>query len=228
MYGYYYQYWILIPALILSLWAQYYVSAQYKKYARVLNARHMTGYDAARKILDRNGLSGIKIEHISGQLTDHYDPKAGVIRLSDGVYGSDSVAAVGIAAHEAGHAVQYAQSYMPIKLRNSILPVTQIASGAALPMFFIGLLLAYDPLVNLGIILFASVLAFQIITLPVEFNASRRAVRIIDESDYLSGSEIKGVKKVLFAAAMTYVAAMVMSLLQLLRLILIANGGRRR
>ena len=225
---YYSYYWILLPAFILSLWAQYYVGAQYKKYAKVLNAGHMTGYDAARKILDRNGLSGIKIEHISGQLTDHYDPRAGVIRLSDGVYGSDSVAAVGIAAHEAGHAVQYAQNYMPVKLRNSILPVTQIASGAALPMFLIGLMLSLEPLVNLGIILFASVLAFQLITLPVEFNASRRAVRIIDEGDFLSGNEIKGVKKVLFAAAMTYVAAMISALAQLLRLILIANGGRRR
>lgn len=225
---YYSNFWILIPALILSLWAQYYVGAQYKKYAAVLNARRMTGYDAARKILDRNGLSGIRIEHVSGQLTDHYDPKAGVIRLSDGVYDSGSVAAVGIAAHEAGHAVQYAQNYMPIKLRNSILPVTQVASTAAIPLFFVGLLLSFEPLINIGIILFASVLAFQLITLPVEMNASRRAVRIIDEGDFLSAGEIKGVRKVLFAAAMTYVAAMVTSLAQLLRLLMIANGGRRR
>ncbi|MBQ7718913.1 MAG: zinc metallopeptidase [Clostridia bacterium] len=219
---------LLIPVIIITLWAQLQVTSRYKKYSQVMNARHMTGFDAARRILDQNGLTAIRIEHISGQLTDHYDPKAGVIRLSDGVYNSPSVAAVGIAAHEAGHAVQYACGYFPIRIRNAVIPVTQIASKAAIPILLAGFIFSIEPLVNIGIILYSAMLVFQMITLPVEFNASRRAVRIIGDSDYLSAEELKGVKKVLTAAAMTYVAAMLSTLVQILRFIGMANGGRRR
>ena len=219
---------LLIPVLIITIWAQYAVTSRYKKYSQVTNARRMTGYEAAKRILDQNGLTAIRIEHVSGQLTDHYDPKAGVIRLSDGVYNSPSVAAVGIASHEAGHAVQYAREYFPIKIRNAIIPVTQFASQAAIPIFLLGILFSIEALASLGIILFSAMLFFQLITLPVEFDASIRAVRIIGDSDYLSHEEIKGVKKVLTAAAMTYVAAMLTSLVQLLRLIGMTNRGRNK
>ena len=146
---------LLIPVIIITLWAQLQVTSRYKKYSQVMNARHMTGFDAARRILDQNGLTAIRIEHISGQLTDHYDPKAGVIRLSDGVYNSPSVAAVGIAAHEAGHAVQYACGYFPIRIRNAVIPVTQIASKAAIPILLAGFIFSIEPLVNIGIILYS-------------------------------------------------------------------------
>lgn len=219
-------YILVIFGFILAAFASYGVQAAFKKYSNVKNFRHYTGYDAARKILDDNGLYDIKVEHISGNLSDHFDPRANVIRLSDATYSSDSVAAIGVAAHEAGHAVQHATGYAPIKLRNSIVPVVNICSTLSMPLFIIGLLLGASGLANLGIILFSGALLFQIITLPVEFNASRRAIKILSSSYMLDEEELKGAKKVLTAAAMTYVAAALASLLQLLRLVLLSNSTR--
>ena len=217
---------LVLPAILLSLWAQARVSSTFKKYQKQISQRRMTGYDAARRILDSNGLSHIKIEHIQGKLTDHYDPRNNIIRLSDGVYNSQSIAAMGVAAHEAGHAVQHSVGYMPIKLRNTVLPVANIGSHLSIPLAFLGFLLGVESLVSFGIILFGAVVLFQIVTLPVEFNASRRAVDTLFSSGLIAEDEKKGVKKVLGAAALTYVAAALTSLMNLLRLILLF-GGRR-
>ena len=230
-FGYFYGDWsilIVLPALIFTLWAQSAVRSAYQQYSRVRNARGMTGAEAARRILDQNGLRHVAIECISGEMTDHYDPKAEVIRLSEGVYNNPSVAAVGIAAHEAGHAVQHATDYGALKLRNSIIPVCRFGSMAATPLFFIGLLLASDMLLTIGILAYATVTLFQLITLPVEFNASRRAMEAIESWGYMSKEESDGSRRVLRAAAMTYVAALATSLLTLLRLLLLASNGRRR
>lgn len=231
MYGYGYgidpTYILVIIAFVLTLIASYGVKATFAKYDKVTNARGMTGADAARLILDRNGLSHIRIERISGDLTDHFDPKAGVIRLSDSTYASTSVAAVGVAAHEAGHAVQHATGYVPIKVRNSIIPVVNIGSSLSMPVFMIGLLLGSYNLAIVGVILFSATLVFQVATLPVEFNASRRALTILDESNMLYEDEVKKSKKVLIAAALTYVAAVASTALQLLRLLIIAGRNRR-
>lgn len=218
---------LLIPAMIFSLIAQAMVKSTFSKYSNVRNGRGLTGAEAARAILDSNGLSNVRIEHISGELTDHYDPRANVIRLSDSVYGSTSVAAVGVAAHEAGHAVQYAENYFPIKVRNSIIPVTRFGSSLSTPLVLLGLIFSWDFLITAGILLFCAVVLFQAVTLPVEFNASGRALRTLRDSYILEGDEVKEAKKVLTAAAMTYVAAMVSALLSLLRLILISNRRRR-
>lgn len=219
-------YILVIFGFILASFASYGVQAAFKKYSKVKSFRHYTGCDAARKILDDNGLYDIRVEHISGNLSDHFDPSANVIRLSDSTYNSDSVAAIGVAAHEAGHAVQHATGYAPIKIRNSIVPVVNICSTLSMPLFIIGLVMGAAGLANLGIILFSGALAFQIITLPVEFNASRRAIKILSNSYMLDEEELKGAKKVLRAAAMTYVAAALASLLQLLRLVLLSNSTR--
>lgn len=218
---------MIVPCIILSLWAQSKVSSTFRKYSGVLNSRGMTGADAARKILDRNGLTHIPVEHIQGNLTDHYDPKANVIRLSDSVYGSSSVAAVGVAAHEAGHAVQHAENYAPILARNAIVPVVNIGTRLSLPLLLIGMFLNIMGLIWAGIILFGLSTLFQLLTLPVELDASHRAVKVLS-GDYLDEDEMKGVKKVLTAAAMTYVAALLTSAAQLLRYVLIFTGGRRR
>lgn len=218
-------YILVIIGFALAAFASYGVQASFKKYSKVKSSRHYTGYDAARKILDDNGLYDVKIEHISGDLSDHFDPKANVIRLSDSTYSDDSVAAIGVAAHEAGHAVQYAVDYAPIKIRNSIVPAVNICSTLSMPLFIIGLIFGATGLANLGIILFSFALLFQIITLPVEFNASRRAIRILSDSYMLDEDELKGAKKVLSAAAMTYVAAALASLLQLLRLVLLSRSS---
>lgn len=221
-------YWILIvPSLLLALWAQMMVSSNFKKYSQVYNRRGYTGADAARMILDSNGLYHVRIERVSGNLTDHYDPKAEVIRLSDSVYGSASVAAVGVAAHEAGHAVQHATGYLPIKIRSAIIPVTQIGSQLSIPLILLGFLFQLKPLVFVGILFYATAALFQLVTLPVEFNASFRAMKVLEQSEMLAGDELAGAGKVLRAAAMTYVAALLTALAQLLRLILIF-GGRRR
>ena len=221
-------YWILIvPSLLLALWAQMMVSSNFKKYSQVYNRRGYTGADAARMILDSNGLYHVRIERVSGNLTDHYDPKAEVIRLSDSVYGSASVAAVGVAAHEAGHAVQHATGYLPIKIRSAIIPVTQIGSQLSIPLILLGFLFQLKPLVFVGILFYATAALFQLVTLPVEFNASSRAMKVLEQSEMLAGDELAGAGKVLRAAAMTYVAALLTALAQLLRLILIF-GGRRR
>lgn len=219
---------IVLPALIFTLWAQFNVNSTFEKYRRVKTESNTTGYDAARRILDANGLSHVSIEMVGGELTDHYDPKANVIRLSSAVYGSTSAAAVGVAAHEAGHAVQHVKGYFPIKIRQAIIPATRIGSSLAMPLFFIGLILAATPLMYLGIAFFALATVFQLVTLPVEFNASRRAMEALEGSGRMSSSELRASRKVLTAAALTYVAALATSLLSLLRLVLLANGRRRR
>ncbi len=213
-------YILVIFAFMLSLFASFGVKMTFSKYQKVKSHNGLTGSMAARKILDMNGLYNIKIEHISGELSDHFDPKAGVIRLSDSVYDSDSVAAIGVAAHEAGHAVQHATKYAPIAIRNSLVPIVNISTSLSMPLFILGLILEMTNLAYLGIILFSAALLFQLVTLPVEFNASRRAIKILDSS-MLYEDEVKGAKKVLRAAAMTYVAATAATALQLLRLLLI-------
>ena len=231
LFGYFYGDWsilIVLPALIFTLWAQSAVKSAYQQYSRVRNAHGMTGADAARRILNQNGLHHVRIERVAGQMTDHYDPREEVIRLSEGVYDSPSVAAVGIAAHEAGHAVQHATDYGALKLRNSIIPVCRFGSMAAMPLFFIGLLLASDMFMTVGILAYAAVTLFQLITLPVEFNASRRAMKAIESWGYMSADEQDGSRRVLRAAAMTYVAALATSLLTLLRLLVLFSDRRGR
>lgn len=231
LFGWFYFDWtvlIVLPALILSIWAQIKVNTTFDKYAKIYNRRGMTGADAARKILDSHGLYHIKIEHIRGKLTDHFDPRANVIRLSDAVYGSVSAAAIGVAAHEAGHAVQHAQGYFSIRVRAAIIPTTRIGSMLAIPIFFIGLLFASPELLLAGILLYSLVAFFQLVTLPVEFNASARAIRVLRTSGTLSEDELSAAKKVLTAAALTYVAALLTSLLTLLRLVVLAGGSNRR
>ena len=228
-FGYFWGDWsllVVLPALIFTLWAQSAVQSAYRQYSQVRNAHGMTGADAARRILDANGLRHIAIECIPGQMTDHYDPRAGIIRLSEGVYNNASVAAVGIAAHEAGHAVQHATDYGALKIRNAIIPVCRFGSMAAMPLFIIGLFFASDMLMTVGILAYAAVTLFQLITLPVEFNASRRAMVAIQHGDILTKEEQVGARKTLRAAAMTYVAATAVALAQLVRLLLIF--GRRR
>ena len=221
-------YWILIvPSLLLAVLAQMMVSTNFKKYSAVHNQRGYTGADAARMILDSNGLYHVRIERVHGNLTDHYDPKDEVIRLSDSVYGSASVAAVGVAAHEAGHAVQHATGYVPIRIRSAIIPITQIGSQLSIPLILLGFLFQFQPLVFAGILFYATAALFQLVTLPVEFNASSRAMKVLEQSEMLTGDELTGAARVLRAAAMTYVAALLTALAQLLRLILIF-GGRRR
>ena len=218
---------IILPALIFTIWAQINVNSTFEKYKRVQTDSHITGYDAARRILDANGLYDVKIERISGNLTDHYDPRSNVIRLSDSVHDSTSAAAVGVAAHEAGHAVQHSVGYFPIKIRQAIIPVTRIGSSLAMPLFLLGLILAAEPLMYFGIIFYALAVVFQLVTLPVEFNASRRAMAALEGDGDLTQKELTASRKVLTAAAMTYVAALATALLSLLRLIVIANGRRR-
>lgn len=220
-------YFLVIIGFIFAAFASSGVQNAFRKYSKVKSYRNYTGADAARKILDDNGLYNVQIEHISGNLSDHYDPKANVIRLSDATYSDTSVAAIGVAAHEAGHAVQHAVGYAPIKLRNSLVPAVNLASTLSMPMFLIGLLFALPMLTNLGIILFSGALVFQVVTLPVEFNASRRAITILNQSAMLEEDELIGAKKVLRAAALTYVAAVISTALQLLRLVLLSNSRRR-
>ena len=217
---------LVLPTIIFSLWAQYKVSSSFKKYSKQRSARGLTGADAAQTVLNDARVSGVRIERVSGRLSDHFDPRANVIRLSDSVYDSPSVAAVGVAAHEAGHAIQYANAYFPMKIRSAIIPVTNIGSKLAIPLVLIGLFFDMTGLINIGILLFGVVVLFQLITLPVEFNASRRAITILESSGLLVKEEIPASKKVLTAAALTYVAALAVSLAQLIRLMAIA--GRRR
>ena len=224
---------LVLPCVLLSLWASSSVNSTFRKYSQQHSRRGITGAQAAERVLRSNGVSGVRIEHVSGNLTDHYDPKTNVIRLSDSVYGSTSTAAIGVACHEAGHAVQYAQSYAPIKLRAAIIPITNLGSKLAMPLILIGILLsAFEGLsfgfVYLGIACFGLSLVFQLITLPVEFNASRRALQAIESGELLTQEEQRGAKKTLTAAAMTYVAATAVSLAQLLRLVMIFGGRRRR
>ncbi len=222
-YFYDYTYIFMIPALLISLYAQFKVNSTFKKYSKVRNSRNITGAEAAKRVLMNSGINDVIIERVSGNLTDHFDPISKVIRLSDSVYNSTSVSAIGVAAHEAGHAVQYNADYYPIRLRNSLIPVTKFSSTISLPLVFIGLLLptGYTWVVVAGAILFSVSMLFELVTLPVEFNASRRAIQAIETTGLLNDQEIKGAKKVLSAAAMTYLAAMITSLLTLLRLLFI-------
>ncbi len=212
----------VLPTLLLALWAQANVKSTFSKYSKVSSYQGMTGYEAARRILDANGLSHVTIERVAGSLSDHYDPKADVIRLSESVYGVKSAAAVGVAAHEAGHAVQYATDYTPIKLRAAIIPVTNFGSALSWPMILLGILLSTKTLAVIGIILFSLSVVFQLLTLPVEFNASGRALTALEEGG-LPQEHLQAAKKVLTAAALTYVAALATAIGHLLRLITIVN-----
>ena len=223
---------IVLPCLLLAALASASVNSTFKRYSKQYSVRGITGAQAAERVLRRHGVSNVRIERTGGNLTDHYDPKANVIRLSDSVYASTSTAAIGVACHEAGHAVQYAQSYGPIKLRAAIIPVTNIGSRLAMPLILLGILFsalgnASYTLVYAGIACFSLSLVFQLITLPVEFNASRRAMVAMEEAELLTSEELRGARKTLTAAAMTYVAAVAVAAAQLLRLILLF-GGRRR
>lgn len=220
-------YILILIGAVISMLASAKVKSTYAKYGKVMSRSGLTGTDAARTILDNAGLRHVRIERISGDLTDHYSPKEQVLRLSDTTYNSRSIAAIGVAAHECGHAIQHADHYAPLTVRNSIVPVVNIGSTLSWPMILLGLVFGFTGFLKLGILFFSFSLIFQIITLPVEFNASSRALRILDDSGMLYGGEISGAKKVLSAAAMTYVAAVIASLLSLLRLIILF-GGRRR
>lgn len=223
----YYYIVLVVPALILALIAQVQVKSTFHKYNGVPNRRGYTGAMVARQILDANGLSNIQLQRVAGELSDHYDPRAGVIRLSDSTYNSTSVGAIGVAAHEVGHAIQHQVGYLPIKIRNAIIPVTQLGSTLAFPLAIIGLIMRMDLLVQIGIILFCAVVAFQLITLPVEFNASRRALATLEDDHILEGGELKGARKVLSAAAMTYVASLIVAVANLLRLLALRNRNNR-
>lgn len=217
----------VIPGLLLGLWAQYRVSSTFKKYGAVLTRSGQTAEGVARALLNHSGCGRVSISRISGSLTDHYDPRSYTLRLSSDVYGEASVAAIGVAAHECGHAMQQQDGYMPLKLRSALVPVVNLGSNLYFPIFLLGLVFSWEPLVYVGIACFALTLLFSLVTLPVEFNASSRAVRALDEGGYLSEEELSGARAVLNAAAMTYVASAISSLLQLLRLLVIARGRRR-
>ncbi|MBR5222555.1 MAG: zinc metallopeptidase [Clostridia bacterium] len=224
-YGLDYLYLVLVlPAIVLMLIAQIGVKSTFSKYSK--HFCNISGAEAARRVLEANGVLDVRIERVSGNLTDHYDPRTNVIRLSDAVYDDCTVSAVGVAAHEAGHAVQYAESYGPIKFRTAIYPVCNLGSRLAMPLVLFGLLFNFYFLIDVGIIFFAVALLFQLITLPVEFNASKRAINSIRNFGILQPDEVSGAKKVLTAAAMTYIAAFLVSLAQLLRLLAIANRRR--
>ena len=231
MYGFDWTYLVLVlPCVIFSLWASSSVNSTFKKYSTQFSTRRITGAQAAQRVLSMNGVNTVRIERISGELTDHYDPTSNVIRLSDSVYDNTSTAAIGVACHEAGHAVQYAQNYQPIKLRAAIVPITNIGSKLAMPLILLGLVLTAMGdisyfFIYLGIACFGLSLVFQLVTLPVEFNASRRAMVAIEQAELLTSEEQKGAKKTLRAAAMTYVAATAVALAQLLRLLILF--GRR-
>ncbi len=217
---------IMIPAILLGLIVQIRLSTTYSKYSKVQSRTGMTGYTAARRILDAAGLRHVPIECIQGELTDHFDPRSNVLRLSNGVYNSSSVAAIGVAAHECGHAIQYAEEYTPMKVRGALVKVTNFSSSISMFIVILGLIFSFRELALVGVALFSVVVLFKLVTLPVEFNASRRAVKILD--GYMDREELSGVKSVLSAAAMTYVAALVSAIFQLIRLLAIVGGGRDR
>ena len=229
MYGYYFDptYFLLIIGMLLSMAASARVKSTFAIYSRVRSASGLTGAEAARRILRMAGITDVTVVPISGSLTDHYDPRNKQLALSQDVYDRTSVAAIGVAAHECGHAIQDAQNYVPLNLRSAIVPVANIGSTLSWPLFLAGLLLSIRPLLTLGILLFSFAVLFQLVTLPVEFNASARALKMLGSSGMLGTDEVKSAKKVLTAAALTYVAALASSILQLLRLIILA-GGRDR
>lgn len=228
MFSYYFDptYVLVIIAFLLTLFASMGVKSTFSKYNDVRSSRGITAASAARQILDANGLQNIRIEHVSGDLTDHYSPNENVIRLSDSTYNSTSVAAIGVAAHECGHAVQHQVGYVPIKIRNGIVPIVNVCNMLSMPIFIIGLILGLGRLARVGAILFGAVLVFQLVTLPTEINASRRAMKTLESMYLLEGDELTGARKTLTAAAMTYVAAVASTALQFLRLVLLANRRR--
>lgn len=226
-FAYYLTGFIMIPVFLFALFCQAKVKSSFSKYSKVANRRGMTGADAAYQLLRLNGITDVRIKKINGSLTDYYDPRAKEICLSQDVFDSRSVAAIGVACHEAGHACQHAQGYAPLKIRNAVIPVTRIGSFLGVPLALIGMFLYSDPLIYAGIILYAAVAFFQLVTLPVEFNASKRALQTIETNGFLEGEEYNGAKKVLTAAALTYVAALASALATLLRLFLIVNRGNR-
>lgn len=234
MFGYYYSstwlYIVLVlPAFLLSLWAQFRVKSTYSKMSKVMNTSGYTGAQAAAAVLRHYGIMNVTIEVTNGRLSDHYDPRRNVIRLSRDVYYGNSIASVGIACHEAGHAAQHAENYFPIKIRNAIIPACNIGSYLGIPLAFVGYFLGFEPLVLVGLGLYSLIAVFQLVTLPVEFDASMRAVKVIDETGLLrSDGEIQGAKKVLRAAAMTYVAALAVTLANLLRFVILFLGRGRR
>lgn len=221
-------YVLIILAFLISALVSAKMNATFSKYSKVRSYCGMTGAQAAQRILSSAGIYDIRIEHVSGKLTDHYDPSNKVLRLSDAVYGNTSIAAIGVAAHECGHAVQHARNYVPLSVRSAIVPVANFGSQLSWPLFLAGLIFSFRPLLMIGILLFCAALLFQIVTLPVEFNASARALRMLDETGIMGRQEIRGTKKVLRAAAMTYVAAVIGSLLQLLRLLILSGAFRKR
>ncbi|MDR2663634.1 MAG: zinc metallopeptidase [Treponema sp.] len=227
MYGFDIYYLVLVvPTILLSLWAQFKVKSTFSKYSRVQCSRGITGAQAARLLMDANNITDVAIEPVAGSLTDHYDPGRHVLRLSQPVYGAASIAAVGVAAHETGHAVQHARGYGPLWLRSALVPVANIGSSIGPWLAVAGLVMAFQPLLTIGIILFAGAVAFYLITLPVEFNASARALAILKQNQVLSSEELAGVRKVLSAAAMTYVASALTALMNLLRLVLLSRRRR--
>ena len=224
---------LVMPFVIFSMIASAKVNSSFKKYSEVYSRRGLTAAEAARRVLNDNGVSGVAIERVQGHLTDHFDPKSNTIRLSENVYDSTSVASIGVACHEAGHAVQHAVGYIPVKVRTAIVPITNIGSKLSMPLIVLGIFLSYfgeqySIIAYIGVALFALCVVFQLVTLPTEFNASRRAIRAISDGGILYEDEVKGAKKVLFAAAMTYVAALAVTVMQLLRLVLIVVGSQRR
>lgn len=216
----------VIPGLLLGLWAQMRVSSAFKKYSAVHAHNGMSAEEVARSMLNRGGCGEVSVRTVSGNLTDHYDPRNNTLRLSDGVYGSTSVAAIGVAAHECGHAMQQHEGYAPLKLRSALVPVVNLGSNLYFPIFLLGLVFSWEPLLYVGIACFALTLVFALVTLPVEFNASGRALSVLEEQGYLSRDEMDGARAVLNAAALTYVAAAISSLLQLVRLLIIARDRR--
>ncbi len=215
---------LILPAILLAIYAQYKIKGTFKHFAQVPASRGFTGAQVARDILARQGLDDVRVEPVPGQLTDHYDPRHQVLRLSEPVYGGHSVAALGVAAHEAGHALQYAQAYVPVSIRNSLVPVANLGSQLGIPLAVIGFFfLGSELLLQIGIALFAAAVLFHVVTLPVEFNASRRALAQLTNGGYLVGNEVNGARKVLNAAALTYVATTLVAIMHLLRLLLLAN-----
>lgn len=230
-FGYYFDptYFLVLIGAVFCIWAQARVSSTYSKYSKVMSRTGMTGAQAAQRILQLSGIYDVRIEHVAGNLTDHYDPSNKVLRLSDSVYGSPSVAAIGVAAHECGHAVQHDKGYAPLRFRSALVPVANIGSKAGIPLILLGALLGMNQtLIHIGIWVFALAVLFQVVTLPVEFNASGRALAMLGDYGMLDRDETNGCRKVLKAAALTYVAAAASAILQLLRLVLLFGNDRRR
>ena len=220
-----YYFLLIVPAMLIAMFAQARVNTTFNRYSRVYSRRGITAAQVARSILDANGLYEVQVMRVSGHLTDHYDPRTNVVRLSDSVYTSSSIASIGVAAHEVGHAIQHATDYAPLTIRSAIIPLTNLGSQLSMPLILLGILFSAQPLVEIGILAFSLMAVFQLVTLPVEFNASNRAIRTLAADGYLDQEELSGAKQVLGAAAMTYVAALITSLAQLFRLILLF--GRR-